>query len=119
MTKKIRHNLAQSCPYCTAGPHYSCGHVQAAAPQQEAQEPVAWQGVHDQTDLYYTKPVQADVRPLYTAPQPVREPLTLQQIAKAFAEAGLEPDDYHDYVMIEPLVRAIEAAHGITQKGGD
>ena len=41
MTKKIRHNLAQSCPYCTAGPHYSCGHVQAAAPQQEAQEPVA------------------------------------------------------------------------------
>ena len=41
-----------------------------AAPQQEAQEPAAWQGVHDQTDLYYTKPVQADVRPLYAAPQP-------------------------------------------------
>ena len=39
MTKKIRHNLAQSCPYCTAGPHYSCGHVQAAAPKQEVQEP--------------------------------------------------------------------------------
>lgn len=39
MTKKIRHNLAQSCPYCTAGPHYYCGHVQAAAPQQEAREP--------------------------------------------------------------------------------
>ena len=52
-------------------------------------------------------------------PQPVvREPLTLQQIAKAFAEAGLNPDDYPDDVMIEPLVRAIEAAHGITQKGG-
>ena len=41
-----------------------------AAPQQEAQEPVAWQGVHDQTDLYYTKPAQADVRPLYTTTQP-------------------------------------------------
>ena len=41
-----------------------------AAPKQEAQEPVAWQGVHDQTDLYYTKPLQADVRPLYAAPQP-------------------------------------------------
>ena len=53
------------------------------------------------------------------SPQPVvREPLTLQQIAKAFAEAGLNPDDYQDDVMIEPLVRAIEAAHGITQKGG-
>lgn len=43
--------------------------AQQAAPKQEAQEPVAWQGVHDQTDLYYTKPLQADVRPLYAAPQ--------------------------------------------------
>ena len=48
----------------------------------------------------------------------VREPLTLQQIAKAFAEAGLNPDDYPDDVMIEPLVRAIEHAHGIGIKGG-
>lgn len=56
---------------------------------------------------------------LSAAQQPVvREPLTLQQIAKAFAEAGLNPDDYPDDVMIEPLVRAIERAHGITQKGG-
>jgi hypothetical protein len=29
---------------------------------------VAWQGVHDHTDLYYRKPPQADVRPLYTTP---------------------------------------------------
>ena len=35
---------------------------------QPEPEPVAWQGVHDQTDLYYRKPLQADVRPLYTAP---------------------------------------------------
>lgn len=47
-----------------------------AAPQQEAQEPVAWQGVHDKTDLYYTKPIQADVRPLYAAPQPAPAPLS-------------------------------------------
>ena len=46
------------------------------APEQEAQEPAAWQGVHDQTDLYYTKPAQADVRPLYTAPQPAPAPLS-------------------------------------------
>ena len=35
---------------------------------QPEQEPVAWQGVHDQTDLYYRKPPQADARPLYTTP---------------------------------------------------
>ena len=35
---------------------------------QPEQEPVAWQGVYDQTDLYYRKPPQADVRPLYTTP---------------------------------------------------
>ena len=35
------------------------------------QEPVAWQGAHDPTDLYYRKPPQADVHPLYrAAPQP-------------------------------------------------
>lgn len=55
----------------------------------------------------------------WVTPQPVvREPLTLQQIAKAFAEAGLDPDDYPDDVMIEPLVRSIERAHSITQNGG-
>jgi hypothetical protein len=32
------------------------------------QEPVAWMGAHDKTDLYYRKPPQADVIPLYTAP---------------------------------------------------
>jgi hypothetical protein len=39
-------------------------------PESEAykQEPVAWQGVYDKTDLYYRKPVQGDVRPLYTTP---------------------------------------------------
>ena len=36
--------------------------------RQKAQ-PVAWQGVHDKTDLYYRKPVQGDVRPLYAAPR--------------------------------------------------
>ena len=36
--------------------------------QEQEQEPVAWQGVHDNTDLYYHRPPQADVRPLYTHP---------------------------------------------------
>jgi hypothetical protein len=36
--------------------------VMGIAPKQE---PVAWQGVHDKTDLYFQRPVQGDVRPLY------------------------------------------------------
>ena len=47
MTKKIRHSLAQSCPYCTADPYYYCGHVQAAAPQQEAPAPLSDDVVRD------------------------------------------------------------------------
>ena len=39
---------------------------------QPEQEPVAWMGAHDRTDLYCRKPPQADVIPLYTAP-PQRE----------------------------------------------
>ncbi len=45
-------------------------------PATSVQEPVAWQGVYDKTDLYYRKPVQGDVRPLYTTSPaaPVQEP---------------------------------------------
>lgn len=64
--------------------------AQQAAPQQEAQEPVAWQGVHDQTDLYYTKPLQADVRPLYAAPQPA--PAELERLRERIARMGLDVD---------------------------
>ena len=69
MTKKIRHNLAQSCPYCTAGPHYYCGHVQAAAPQQEAQPNYVVSlvvvkeiptGVNTQNKLYTVNAASAD-----------------------------------------------------------
>ena len=45
---------------------------------QSEQGPVAWQGVHDHTDLYYRKPPQADVRPLYTNP-PAQPSPVLQQ----------------------------------------
>jgi hypothetical protein len=41
--------------------------------EQPADEPVAWQGIHDTTDLYWRKPVQGDVRPLYTHPQPAAQ----------------------------------------------
>jgi len=49
--------------------------LRTAIEQAEKQEPVAWQGVHDKTDLYYRKPVQGDVRPLYTTlPAAQRQP---------------------------------------------
>lgn len=82
MTKKIRHNLAQSCPYCTAGPHYFCGHVQAAAPQQEAQEPCGWatgitwrpnSRLQSEQVIKITRDAQPNygyTTPIYTAPQP-------------------------------------------------
>ena len=38
-----------------------------------AREPVSWMGTHDKTDLYYRKPTQADVVPLYDHPQPTTQ----------------------------------------------
>jgi hypothetical protein len=74
------------------------------------QEPVAWQGVHDQTDLYYRKPPQADVRPLYTTP-PQRKPLTDEEIMQTWEGViKYAPGE----VRLKDFARAIEAAHGIT-----
>jgi len=41
-------------------------------PPAVAGEPVAWMGTYDKTDLYYRKPPQADVVPLYATPQPTQ-----------------------------------------------
>ena len=54
-------------------------------PPAVAGEPVAWMGMYDKTDLYYHKPPQADVVPLYATPQPTQSqagavPLTDEQI---------------------------------------
>lgn len=46
-------------------------------------EPVAWQGVHDSTDLYYQKPPQADVHALHSESQ-VKE--LLAQADKDFSD---------------------------------
>ena len=78
-----------------------CGGFQ---PEQE-QEPVAWMGAHDETDLYYRKPVQADVVPLYTAP-PQREwqGLTDEEILEEYRQSYGDDGDLTDVY----FARAIE-----------
>ena len=56
--------LCEECGWRAMIPGEGC----LTCARQKAQ-PVAWQGVHDKTDLYYRKPVQGDVRPLYAAPR--------------------------------------------------
>lgn len=87
-----------------------------------AGDPVAWQGVHDQTDLYYTKPLQADVRPLYAAPQPapvaqgdalnntVRVPLDSLHADAAYLIGRLQLDTMDGARVVEIIRERIEAA---------
>lgn len=71
---------------------------QAQDAQAVPAEPVAWQGLHDPTDLYYSKPPQADVRPLYTAPQPVAVPQWIPVTERM-------PDDPQEVVFYSPDLR--------------
>jgi hypothetical protein len=80
-------------------------------------EPVAWiespHGAIRANPLYRMTAAQslAWSIPLYTTP-PRREwqSLSLEAVAKALADAGLQPEDYREDGQILPLVRAIEAA---------
>ena len=81
----------------------------------QAAEPVAW--LDPWTGTKVTTDYDAYGKygiPLYTAPQPVvREPLTPSQYNTALGCAtDIPPSRY------EAVTRAIERAHGITQKGG-
>jgi hypothetical protein len=87
--------------------------LRAALAEQpkKPQEPYAWMAVGG--TIWRHKTTQDDV-PLYTAPQPRRQPLTREEIDAVMRQAlgyGLSPsrDDLE-------LVRAIEAAHGITKE---
>lgn len=83
-------------------------------PQAVAGEPVAWMGRHDKTDLYYRKPPQADVVPLYATPQPTQAqagavPLTVDEVEQLIAQWSYElHGDRARY-----FVRMTEQHHGI------
>ena len=89
------------------------------APAQAA-EPVAWaatseDGVVEALGMNQSRRFDT---PLYLAPQPVvREPLAVAQIAEMMRDtwgcASIAPRHALEFA------RAVERAHGITQKGGD
>jgi hypothetical protein len=92
--------------------------LRTAIEQAEKQEPVAWQGVHDHTDLYYRKPPQADVRPLYTTPlmaQPA-VPLTREQVKGLCKSTGYDMASMQERLDFICGIRHAEAAHGIGEK---
>jgi hypothetical protein len=112
------HSCSYHCdrPECIKAQRDELRERRAQPEQEQEQEPVAWQGVHDQTDLYYRKPPQADVRPLYTTP-PQRQPLTDEAIWRQYQalwpfHPAEEPRLAADMVT---FARAIEAAHGIKE----
>ena len=85
---------------CTNGHKYPSSKALA----QPEQEPVAWMGAHDHTDLYYRKPPQVDVVPLYTVP-PHRKPLTDEEIKRMAAKWFLSMY----WPLCNTFARAIEA----------
>jgi hypothetical protein len=67
--------------------------LRQAIEQAEKQEPVAWVDVYDYTNLYYRKPAQVDVVPLYYGPattQPQREWVGLTD--KEMLECNMDGD---------------------------
>lgn len=80
------------------------------------QEPVAWFREEDDEKIYYATKAWDDCLPLYTHPQPKREPLTDEQITKAFNEAmALRQKEASNAETNRLFVRCIEAAHGIKE----
>ena len=99
-------------------------------PPAVAGEPVAWMGTYDKTDLYYRKPPQADVVPLYATPQPTQAQagaVPLDEARRLF-DAGWKAAalfcDREDVVAdgiigfgaCPQFEAAFSAAHGNTQK---
>jgi hypothetical protein len=70
--------------------------LRTAIAEAEKQEPVAWVDVHDYTNLYYRKPAQVDVVPLYYGPAtppaaPLQEPVAWVDEAAKVPDHVWEP----------------------------
>ena len=65
-------------------------------------------------DVWRSQPIRELVRMIHSKTAQ-REPLTEDEVAKALAVAKLRPENYREDGEIMPLVRAVEAAHGITK----
>jgi hypothetical protein len=97
------------------------------APAAPVQEPVAWAMYQrgrlqsfwlDKGDAYdFEFTTEHQWQPLYTTPpaQPAPVPLTDEQIAELFYASRFAKDEYDSGA--NKFARAIEAAHGITEKG--
>jgi len=97
---------------------YQCERDALRTAIEQAEKPVAWQGMHDHTDLYYRKPPQADVRPLYTTPlmaQPA-VPLTREQVKGLCKSTGYDMASMQERLDFICGIRHAEAAHGIGEK---
>jgi hypothetical protein len=77
----------------------------------EQQEPYAWMAVGG--TIWRHKTTEDDV-PLYTAPQPRRQPLTDLLIATVYWGATGQSLRPQDNALVHKFARALEAAHGIT-----
>ena len=80
--------------------------------QAEKQEPVAWRRYEDGMWVYYETKAWDDLQPLYTHPQPKREPLTHEDFLDWYDNAHWGNEDFK-----QSCERAFEAgwqaAHGI------
>ena len=86
----------------------------------QATEPVAWAFKYDDGTWHdpSTTEHSPGMRPLCAAPQPVvREPLSANQVSGLAESAGYWHGDMSRADFINGI-RYAEAAHGITQKGG-
>jgi hypothetical protein len=87
--------------------------LRKAIAEAEKQEPVLWQWKDSEMVTPFEKTNVEGWQPLYTHPQPKREPLTDEEIFKALK--GVDISTARVPPGFALFARAIEAAHGIKE----
>lgn len=84
---------------------------------QDSNKPVAWIDITDEGHIVSSPRMYSDgsreERPLYTAPQPKREPLTDEDIDQVTDTQWASNNHKPIYAAHRAYARAIERAHGI------